>query len=67
MSERKRDDTSEGGDTPEVVREEDSRAATDRIERMQREGKGMGGTSTQGRSDVVDEEAIEKATRGEES
>lgn len=55
------------GDTPDVVRDEDARAATERVERMQREGKGMGGTSTQGRSDVVDEESIEKATRGEES
>lgn len=56
-----------GGDTPEVVREEDSRAATERVERLQQEGKGIGGTSTQGRTDVTDEEAIERATRGEES
>lgn len=55
------------GDTPDEVREQDSRAATERIERMQREGKGMGGTSTQGRTDNADEDAIAEATRGEES
>lgn len=53
-------------DSPDTEREEDTGAVTERIERMQREGKGMGGTSTQGRTDVVDEEAVEKATRGEE-
>lgn len=53
-------------DFPDTERDEDTGAVTERIERMQREGKGMGGTSTQGRTDVVDEEAIEKATRGEE-
>lgn len=54
-------------DAPDPVREKDERAATERIERMQQEGKGMDGTSTQGRTDVADEEAIEDATRGKES
>lgn len=62
--ERRAVSTSEG-DTPHVVRDEDSRAASERVRRMQQEGKGMGGTPTDGRSDVVDEEAIEDATRGE--
>lgn len=53
-------------DSPDPVRDEDTGATTDRIQRMQREGKGMGGTSTQGRMDVADEGAIEEATRGEE-
>ena len=64
--EERREASSSGRDTPDEARDEDSRAATERIERMQQEGKGMGGTSTQGRSDLVDEEAIEEATRGEE-
>lgn len=64
--EKRRDLSTSQAEAPEEVREEDSRAATERIERMQQEGKGMGGTSTQGRTDVVDEEAIEDAARGEE-
>lgn len=57
--------SSSGADTP-GVREEDARATTERVERMQREGKGLGGTSTDGRADLPGEEEIEKATRGED-
>lgn len=66
VEERRAASTSDS-DAPDPVRDKDERAATERIERMQQEGKGMGGTSTQGRTDVADEEAIEDATRGKES
>lgn len=55
-----------GDDAPNPVRAEDDRDATERIERMQQEGKGMGGTSTQGRTDSADEGAIERAASGED-
>lgn len=53
-------------DAPNPVRDKDDRDATERIERMQQEGKGVGGTSTQGRTDSGDEEAIERAASRED-
>lgn len=52
-------------DAPEPVRARDDQDATKRIERMQQEGKGMGGKSTQGRTDSADDEAIRRATSGQ--
>lgn len=53
-------------DAPDPVRTKDEQDATDRVERLQQEGKGMRGTSTQGRTDVVDEEAIQDAASSNE-
>lgn len=63
---QRRAESTSNDDAPNPVRAKDDRDATERVERMQQEGKGMGGTSTQGRTDSADEGAIERAASGED-
>ncbi len=63
---QRRAQSTSSDDAPNPVRARNDQAATERIERLQQEGKGMGGKSTQGRTDSADEEAIERAASGDD-